>query len=220
MTLSSPGAVTKKLFWDDPYLTSLDTTVTAVDGDLITLDPTIFFASSGGQESDEGTIAGLSVLEARAEGTDIRYLLPEGHGLAVGDAVRVEIDPKRREKLRRLHFAAELVLEIVGRAVPGIEKVGAHIAPGKARLDFRYGGNISELFLTVVTEVARLVSADLEIVSAFEDEAAGRRYWEIAGFARVPCGGTHPRRTGEVGAIVLGRKNPGKGLERIEIRLG
>jgi len=212
--------MTKKLFWDDPYLTPLDTTVASVDGDLIALDSTIFFAFSGGQESDDGTIVGLPVLEARAEGTELAYLLPEGHGLTVGEPVRVEIDAKRREKLRRLHFAAELVLEIVGRAAPGIEKVGAHIAPGKARLDFAYTQNISELFLTIVTEMARLVSADLEITSGFEDEAAERRYWEIAGFARVPCGGTHPRRTGEVGAIVLGRKNPGKGIERIEIRLG
>jgi Ser-tRNA(Ala) deacylase AlaX len=212
--------MTEKLFWDDPYLTVLDTTVTDVDGDLITLASTIFFAESGGQESDEGTIGGLPVLEAIAGGTEIRYRLPEDHGLAVGDSVRVRIDKKRREKLVRLHFAAELVLESVYRARPGIEKVGAHIAPGKARIDFATKENISETFLSVLTEVARLVDEDLEIVSAFEDEARGRRYWEVAGFARIPCGGTHPRRTSEVGPIVLARKNPGKGVERIEIRLG
>lgn len=211
--------MTDKLFWGDPYLTELDTVIESVDGDLVRVAATIFFARSGGQESDAGTIAGLEVLEARAEGTDIVYLLPEGHGLCAGDAVTMRIDGKRREKLMRLHFAAELVLVLVGREVPGIEKVGAQIAPGKARIDFAYAGNISELFLPLMLEVARIVSADLEITSAFEDVATQRRYWEIADFARVPCGGTHPRRTGEVGAIVLGRKNPGKGIERIEIRL-
>lgn len=211
--------MTEKVFWTDPYLTVLDTTVQAVDGDLITLASTIFFASSGGQESDEGTIGGLPVAEARVEGTEIVYVLPKGHGLKPGDPVRVEIDGKRREKLRRLHFAAELVLEIVYRAVPGIEKTGAHIAANKARIDFAYSENISGLFLPILTEVARLVAADLEIISAFEDEATEQRYWEVAGFARVPCGGTHPRRTSEVGAIVLTRKNPGRGVERIEIRL-
>jgi alanyl-tRNA synthetase len=160
------------------------------------------------------------VLEARREGTEIRYLLEAGHGLKPGDPVRIEIDGKRRARLTRLHFAAELVLESVYRAVPGIEKVGAHIAANKARLDFACDNNISDLFLPLLTEVTRLVSADVEITSAFEDEAAERRYWEIAGFARVPCGGTHPRRTGEVGPIVLTRKNPGRGIERIEIRLG
>ena len=43
------------------------------------------------------------------------------------------------------------------------------------------------------------------------------RYWEIEGFARVPCGGTHLKRTGEVGNIALKRKNIGKGKERIEV---
>jgi Ser-tRNA(Ala) deacylase AlaX len=212
--------VTTKLFWEDPYLTSLDTVVESVDADEVTLASTIFFAESGGQESDAGTIGGFPVLEARADGTEIRYLLPEGHGLRPGDPVRVEIDRKRRERLMRLHFAAELVLELVYRAAPGIEKVGAHIAVNKARIDFKYDDNISELFLEVLTGVARLVDADLEVTSAFEDEAAERRYWEVPGFARVSCGGTHPRRTSEVGDIVLTRKNPGRGLERIEIRLG
>jgi Ser-tRNA(Ala) deacylase AlaX len=211
--------VTEKLFWDDPYLTTLDTVVTGIGGDLVTLASTIFFAESGGQESDEGTIGGRPVIEARSEGTAIRYLLPGGHGLSVGDPVRVEIDGKRRLKLMRLHFAAELVLVLVHRAVPGIEKVGAHIAANKARIDFAYSENISELFLPILTEIAHLVAADSEIVSAFEDAAAERRYWEVPGLARVACGGTHPRHVGEVGAIVLNRKNPGRGVERIEIRL-
>jgi Ser-tRNA(Ala) deacylase AlaX len=212
--------VTEKLFWNDPTLADLDTVVDSVSGDAVTLVSTVFFAFSGGQESDEGTIGGLQVLEARAEGPDIVYVLPEGHGLRPGVPVRVEIDPGRRRRLVRLHFAAELVLELVYRAVPGIEKVGAHIAANKARLDFAHDGNISDLFLPVLTEVARLVAADLPVTSAYEDAATERRYWEVPGFARVPCGGTHPRSTGEVGAIVLTRKNPGKGVERIEIRLG
>ena len=212
--------MTEKLFWGDPYLIALDTVVESVDGDNVTLASTIFFAESGGQESDEGTIGGFPVLEAHADGKQIRYLLPEGHGLRPGAPVRVEIDKKRRERLVRLHFAAELVLELVYRAAPGIEKVGAHIAANKARIDFAFQENISELFLEVLTGVARLVDADLEITSAFEEEASERRYWEVPGFARVACGGTHPRTTGEVGEIVLTRKNPGRGIERIEIRLG
>ena len=212
--------MTERLFWNDPYLTCVETTITGVAGDVVTLASTVFFAFSGGQESDEGTIGGHEVLEATSDGAEIRYRLPEGHGLATGDTVGVRIDKKRREKLMRLHFAAELVLELVCRARPGIEKVGAHIAPGKARIDFRTSDNISELFLPILTEVSRLVDADLPITSAFEDEATLRRYWEVEGFARVSCGGTHPRRTGEVGSIVLARKNPGKGVERVEIRLG
>ena len=163
--------MTEKIFWSDPYLTVLETVVTGVDGDAVTVAGTIFFAFAGGQESDEGTIGGLPVLEAVCDGTEIRYQMPPDHGLQAGDTVEMRIDGKRRTRLMRLHFAAELVLELVRRAVPGIEKVGAHIAANKARIDFRYNHNISELFLGIVTEVARIVSADLEITSAFEDEA-------------------------------------------------
>ena len=54
-------------------------------------------------------------------------------------------------------------------------------------------------------------------MSAFSDEAAELRYWEIPDLARVACGGTHLKRTGEIGKIELKRKNIGKGKERIEI---
>jgi Ser-tRNA(Ala) deacylase AlaX len=62
-----------------------------------------------------------------------------------------------------------------------------------------------------------LIAADHPIISAFSDEASERRYWEIEGFGREACGGTHLKRTGEVGAIKLKRDNIGKGKERIEI---
>jgi Ser-tRNA(Ala) deacylase AlaX len=212
--------MTDKLFWPDPYRTDLETRVAAVDGDDITLAETIFYAFSGGQESDAGTIGGYPVLRAEKSGRSIRYTLPPGHTLEPGDPVTVSIDWERRYALMRLHFAAEIVLELVYQTLPGIEKVGAHIAPDKARLDFAWDGNISELFPAIDQRAAALVAADSPIVSAFSDEAKEERYWEIEGFARVPCGGTHLRTTGEVGAIRLKRKNPGRGKERIEITVG
>jgi Ser-tRNA(Ala) deacylase AlaX len=57
----------------------------------------------------------------------------------------------------------------------------------------------------------------MEIISAYADESSQKRYWEVPGFARIPCGGTHLKRTGEVGNIMLKRKNIGKGKERIEV---
>jgi Ser-tRNA(Ala) deacylase AlaX len=211
--------MTAKLFWEDPYRTELDTTISTVDGNQITVTSTIFFAFSGGQESDAGSIAGRRVLAARKEGLEIVYSLPDGHGLQAGDRVRMEIDWERRYRLMRLHFAAELVLELVYRSLTGIEKVGAHIAVDKARLDFRWPENISGYFPALLSEAQSLIDANREIVSAFEDEADERRYWEVPGFARVPCGGTHLRRTGEVGRIALKRNNIGHAKERIEIYL-
>jgi len=209
--------MTRKVFWENPYLAQLDTEVTGVAGNEVTLAATIFHAMSGGQESDHGTIAGHPVREARKAGMDIVYTLDQGHGLAPGDAARVEIDWARRYRLMRLHFAAELVLELAYRQLPGVEKTGAHIAQDKARIDFVWPRNIAPLFPALLDEVNVIVAADRPIISAYSDEAAQRRYWQIEGLAQVPCGGTHLRTTGEVGRVSLKRKNPGKGRERVEI---
>jgi len=208
-----------KLFWDDPYLAECDAAVTSASGTDVTLDRTVFFAFSGGQASDSGTIGGHTVLSARTDGLEIVYTLPAGHGLAPGDAVRVEIDLPERLAVMRLHFAAELVLELVYQAHGHPEKVGANITASKARVDFAWDGNISAILPDVEARVRELVDADLPIASEFEEEASQRRYWRVDGFAQVPCGGTHPRRTSEVGRVRLKRANPGGGVERIEITL-
>jgi alanyl-tRNA synthetase len=209
--------MTKKLFWEDPYLTTIETVVESVFDNSITLRETIFFVFSGGQESDTGTIGGYPVLEARKSGLDLQYILAAGHELKRGDSVLVKIDWERRYRLMRLHFAAELILELVYRELGQVKKIGAHIAPDKARIDFHWPQNISSLFPRLTSQAQALVDQDMEIISACSDESSQLRYWEVPGFARIPCGGTHLKRTGEVGNIMLKRKNIGKGKERIEV---
>ena len=209
----------RKVFWEDPYLAHLDTEIAKVDGDAVTLGATIIYAFSGGQESDQGSIGGHAILAARKEGADIVYTLPPGHGLKPGDRVATAIDWERRYRLMRLHFAAEIVLELVYRDLGPIEKIGAHIAADKARIDFARAAPISPELPALAARANDLIAADLPITSAFSDQAAGRRFWQVPGFAPVPCGGTHLRRTGEVGPIALKRRNIGKGKERIEIYL-
>lgn len=119
----------------------------------------------------------------------------------------------------RLHFAAELVLELFVRQVKGIEKIGAHIAVDKARIDFSWPENITPLLPDIHAGARKMIEADLGIVSGFSDESAEKRYWRIGGFAQVACGGTHLKRTGEVGGIVLKRKNIGHNKERVVIYL-
>jgi alanyl-tRNA synthetase len=63
---------TELLFWADPYATRSDARVTAVEGNEVELDRTVFFVFSGGQESDHGTIAGLAVQEATLDGHRIQ----------------------------------------------------------------------------------------------------------------------------------------------------
>lgn len=209
----------KKIFWDDPYRTTLTTTVVSVQDNVVTLKETIFFAFSGGQESDRGTIDGIEVLQAKKVGTEILYTLPDGHGLEPGDTVTVEIDGPRRLALMRLHFAAELVLRAVQTRHGAPEKIGAHISPEKARIDFLWEGSIAPILPDTADWVNRIIAEDHPIESAFTDEAAERRVWRIEGVSETPCGGTHLRSTGEIGSVQLRRRNIGGGRERIEITL-
>jgi len=213
------NVTTEKIFWTDPYQTEMIATVTSVNGNVVTLDKTIFYAVSGGQESDRGTINGFRVLKAEKNGTEIHYTVDAKHDLKNGDEVIVEIDWNRRYRLMRLHFAAEIILELVNQRFNRPVKVGAHISEDKARLDFMWEGSIARIFPVLEQTAKELIDADLAIKSEFNDRETERRFWEIEGFGRVSCGGTHIRRTGEIGPIALKRDNIGKGKERIEIYL-
>lgn len=209
----------EKVFWKDPYLTQLKTHVTFVSGNDITVEQSIFYAFSGGQESDRGSIGDYPVIDARKQEQDIIYTLQEDHQLKVGEEVLIQIDWHRRYRLMKLHFAAEIILELAYQYLEGIEKIGAHISEDKARIDFIWEENISK-FLPLLKEKAEaLIQSDAEIISDFSDEENGRRYWEIKGFSKVACGGTHLKTTGEIGKLKLKRVNIGKGKERIEIYL-
>ncbi|MDP4134008.1 MAG: alanyl-tRNA editing protein [Bacillota bacterium] len=208
-----------KVFWQDPYLSEIDAGVTSVKSDIITLDKTIFYAFSGGQQSDSGTVGGYEVLKAEKSGMEIEYTIEPGHSLKKGDKVKVLIDWEKRYRLMRLHFAAELVLELVYQNYNRPEKIGANITKEKARVDFCWDGRISDIFPELKNKLDELIHKDLPVISAFDDETAQRRFWEIEGFAKVSCGGTHIKRTGEIGEIALKRDNLGKGKERIEIYL-
>jgi alanyl-tRNA synthetase len=208
-----------KLFWDKPYLSELTTTVTSVSGNIVTLESTIAYAFSGGQQSDEGTINGLRIINAEKHDKEIFYTLEPSHGLETGQEVLLKIDSEKRYKIMKLHFAAEIILELVYQNFGRPEKTGANITFDKARVDFVWDKNISEMFPLLNEKAHELIALDLPIESAFSDEAAQRRYWKIDGFGQVACGGTHIRRTGEIGPLKLKRVNLGQNRERIEIYL-
>lgn len=208
----------RKVFWDDPYQTTLKTSVSSISENKILLQETIIFSFSGGQESDRATINSHAILDSEIDGSLIYYTLAPGHGLVVGEEVLIEIDWPRRYKLMRLHFAAELILELITRHL-GLEKIGAHIAEDKARIDFIFDRNLSFIFEDLLQDYRAIIARNEPIQKDFSDLKAQRRFWKIEGFAEVPCGGTHVRSTGEVGDIALKRKNIGGGKERVEITL-
>jgi len=211
--------VVRKLFWVDPYLTETQAKIITVNDDKITLDQTVAYAVSGGQDSDSGTIVGYEILAAAKQDNEIFYTLIHGHNLSVGDNVLVKIDWGKRYRLMKLHFAAELVLELIYQNYDRPNKIGANITKDKSRVDFEWQGKISDTFSFLQEKLAELVQGNFEITSDYSDEAKQKRFWEIKGFAKVPCGGTHLKKTGEIGNLCLKRKNIGAGKERIEITL-
>lgn len=211
--------MTEKVFWNNPYQTEIISVVTQITGNNVELSHTIFYAESGGQESDEGTIAGIRVVKAEKSGSRIIYTLETRPTFAVCDEVVTEIDWPRRYALMKLHFAAEVVLELFTQNFNSITKIGAHISEDKSRIDFEWSENIAPLLPALLSKAQDLIDSDSIITSEFSDQTKERRYWKVEGFAQVPCGGTHLKRTSEVGNIALKRKNVGKGKERVEITL-
>jgi len=211
--------MTHKVFWDDPYQVELESTVSRVDGPCIELEETIFYAESGGQESDAGTIGGIQVIKAEKLGLSIVYTLEHEPNFQAGTVVTTQIDWPRRYALMKLHFAAEVILEVVTHRFPEMTKVGAHISADKSRIDFEWHESIKPLLLELQQQAQSVIDSHADIISDFSDTSEQRRYWKVDGFAQVPCGGTHLKNTSEVGRIQLKRKNIGKGKERIEISL-
>lgn len=208
----------RKVFWDNSYQSHLETRVASVDDNRVLFEETIAFSFSGGQESDKADINGLTVIHSEIDGNLIYYTLPDGHNLVLGDHITMKIDWPRRYRLMRLHFAAELVLELVTRKLK-LEKIGAHIAETKARIDFFCDKNISFLFGDLLHNYNTIIEKNLLIKTGFTDTQNQRRFWEIEGFSKVACGGTHVKATAEVGFISLKRINIGGRKERIEIKL-
>lgn len=198
----------RKVFWDNPYQHTLQTTVAEVKGNEMVFAGTIAYSFSGGQENDAATVNGKPILSSRMEEHTIYYTLPDNHGFKIGDAVTMKIDWQRRYRLMRLHFAAELILEIVTQLFH-YEKKGAHIAEDKSRIDFACAKNISEQFAVILAEYNKIIAADKPIERAFSDVENQRRFWRIEGYAEVPCGGTHVNSTAEVGYVKLKREKKG-----------
>jgi Ser-tRNA(Ala) deacylase AlaX len=210
----------RKIFWEDPYRQRTEAVVTGVQGSEVTLDSTVAFAYYGGQAFDTGTIGVFPIENALYDEGEIRYTLPATHTLKTGDTVPVIIDWERRYTIMKLHFAAELLLVVLSKHFGRHKITRADILEDRAILDFLWEGDISTTFPVLEEELKQLVASDLKIISDYTDREHEKRFWEIPGVAKIPCGGTHLRSTGEIGALVLKHRQNGGGSEGIEIILG
>ena len=207
-----------KLFYQDPYMYECEARVISINGLDIIVDKTVFFAFSGGQASDSGTINNIPVKTARIEGEEIVYTLGNEPNFRIGDMVKVVIDSNKRNKLMRLHSATHIVWFLF-KEKTGISKlIGSNIDESKGRLDYEYHESIAS-FLPGLEERANKLFLENIGIKAYNDaKDPAKRLWQCNEWV-CPCSGTHVRNTGEIGRIKLKRKNIGAGKERIEITL-
>ncbi len=207
---------TTKLYNEDPYLRKFSARVTGIDEREIELDRTAFYPEGGGQVSDTGSIGHSRVVETRIEGDRIIHVLEAAPEFSEGQEVEAEIDWERRHRIMRLHSAAHIMEHFLWKRLGKIERLGSRVDEKKDRADYAYNGRLPTEELKMVEEETNRYLAECHEIEIFSDpDRPGIRIWK-SGPIEMLCGGTHVRNTREIGAIRLKRKNPGRGVERVE----
>lgn len=215
--------MTAFLFRDDAYIAEAEAVVTAAGPEGVELDRTIFYASSGGQPGDTGTLGGLAVTGAvhpDGDRTRILHLVAPDTALPrVGETVRLALDWERRHRLMRMHSALHLLSVVMPFGV-----TGGQIGEERGRLDFDMPEPPSDV-AAIEARLNELVAAGLPVSAEWITEAElearpemvktmkvkppvgeGRvRLVRIGDIDLQPCGGTHVRSTAEIGPLAIGK---------------
>ncbi len=235
--------MTVLLFRDDAYLRGAEAQVVAVAEDgAVALDRTVFYAQGGGQPGDTGRLhAGDGRVATVAEtvyapdrATVLHRLGPGAGSFAVGDRVTAALDWETRWARMRVHTALHLLSVVLAFPV-----TGGSIGDGEGRLDFDMPADAADR-AGAEDRLNALVEADLPVTTEWITDAeldanpglvrtlsvkpprgSGRvRLVRIGSVDLQPCGGTHVRRTGEIGRVALtGIEKKGRQNRRVRIAL-
>ena len=209
------------------------------------LDHTPFYAESGGQVGDTGTI---STDTGRADVLDTTYALPGLHRhsvrivegeLTAGQVATAAIDVDRRNAIRRNHTATHLLHWGLRRVLGDhVKQQGSLVTPDRLRFDFSHYEAVTPEELVAIEDLVNREILANDPVRHYETTKAnaeavgaiaffGDKYGEIvrvleAGRHSVElCGGTHVRATGDIGPVkVVSEGSIGSNLRRIEALTG
>jgi alanyl-tRNA synthetase len=217
----------------------------------VVVNQTPFYAESGGQVGDSGLMTGDGVgfrvtdTQKKAGDVFVHSGVVEKGTLRAGAALALEVDHRRRTEIRRNHSATHLLHEAL-RQVLGdhVAQKGSLVAPDRLRFDFSHPKPISAAEIERVEDLAndvvlenspvttRLMAVDDAIASggrALFGEKYGDEVRVVAmgeggntmGWSVELCGGTHVKRTGDIGLIsVVAEGAVAAGVRRIEAFTG
>ncbi|QYG93381.1 alanine--tRNA ligase [Iamia sp. SCSIO 61187] len=211
----------------------------------IILDRTPFYAESGGQVGDTGTIIRPS---GEAEVLDTTYAVPGLHRhraritsgtLVAGDVVAATIDGERRAAIKRNHTGTHLLHwalhEVLG---PHVKQQGSLVAPDRLRFDFSHYEPVTAEQVARIEDLvneAVLVNDPVRHYETSKDEAMAKgaiaffgekygdrvRVLEAGRHSTELCGGTHVTATGDIGPMkIVSEGSIGSNLRRVEAITG
>ena len=209
--------MTVKLYDRDHYLREFDAEVVSVEGDTVELYQTAFYAEAGGQAGDTGTLNGARVVDTRFDGGRIVHIMKLPPVFRQGDRVHGIIDWDRRYRIMKLHTASHIMEYYLWMHLGYAQRTGSFVDERKDRADYMYEERLDQEKLRRVEEdTNRFLSEGHPVTIQVDDD--GIRHWSC-GPVEMHCAGTHVMDTREIGAIKLKRKNPGRGVERVETSL-
>jgi alanyl-tRNA synthetase len=218
---------------------------------MLVANQTPFYGESGGQQGDTGTIRSGNVVmlvsDTRKLFGDLHVHVGrlEGGPLRKGAQLELQVDEVRRARLRRAHSATHLLHAALRRHLGGhVAQKGSLVAPDRLRFDFSHTRPVAgEELVVIEDEVNRFVRQNGEVAVRLMDRDAAIRSGAMALFGekygdevRVVtmgatddgkpysvelCGGTHVRRTGDIGFCKLVAESAvASGVRRIEALTG
>src|SRR4030042_1055645 len=209
--------MTVKLYDRDHYLREFDAEVVSVEGDPVELYQTAFYAEAGGQAGDTGTLNGARVVDTQSDGGRIVHIMKLPPVFRQGDRVHGIIDWDRRYRIMKLHTASHIMEYYLWMHLGCAQRTGSFVDERKDRADYMYEERLDQEKLRRVEEdTNRFLSEGHPVTIQVDDD--GIRHWSC-GPVEMHCAGTHVMDTREIGAIKLKRKNPGRGVERVETSL-
>lgn len=207
---------TLKLYDSDPYLLKTDCRILSCEkmpeGWAAVTDRTIFFARGGGQPCDQGTLAGLPVLDTYEERGMLLHILPQQ--VNPGPA-EMEIDGRTRRDHRQQHLGQHILSAAIEELFH-IPSVIARIESPYCHVELAHPLTDAEL-VRAQDRANEIIRADLPVRCYFVTKEQSKalpvrghisphesvRLVEIEGYDLNGCGGTHCRSTGEVRSILL-----------------